>query len=379
MSCGSSAPEGRRARVERDEIADWLRLLLSQGIGEQRARVLVQRFGSPQAALSASRQEVEGIPGMGPKTAQGLVKGVDGKAVQAQLDLIERFHVSVISFKDERYPRVLLETQEPPPLLFVRGTLMPEDGLAVAVIGSRGPTAYGKQVAERFGEGLAKKGVTVVSGMARGIDACAHRGALRAGGRTIAVLGCGVDRVYPPEHKKLMDEIILHGAVISEFVMGAEPEAGHFPTRNRIIAGLSRGVVVVEAREDSGVFSTVNWAAEQGKDVFAVPGPVTSPVSRGPNRLIKQGAALVESVEEVLEALKMAPEPEGKAPSRLEPRIALTEPEKRLVGLLTDAPLHVDTISEKSTIPVQEVLGLLLGLEIKGIVKQQAGKVFAIA
>jgi DNA processing protein len=316
---------------------------------------------------------------MGPRTAQGLAKGVDDKAVQTQLDLIERFGVSVISFKDECYPKALLETQEPPPVLFVRGALVPEDGLAVAVIGSRGPTAYGRQVAERFGEGLAKKGVTVVSGMARGIDACAHRGALGAGGRTIAVLGCGVDRVYPPEHKKLMAEIISNGAVVSEFAMGAEPEAGHFPTRNGIIAGLSRGVVVVEAREDSGVFSTVNWAAEQGKDVFAVPGPVTSPVSRGPNRLIKQGAALVESVEEVLEALKIASDPAGKAGSRVEPQIALTEPERRLVGLLTEAPLHVDAISEKSAIPIQEVLGLLLGLEIKGVVKQQAGKVFAIA
>jgi DNA processing protein len=365
--------------LDNDEVKDWIRLLLAPGIGEWRARVLVQRLGSPRAALMASRRVVEQIPGMGPKTWDGLSKQSDEKELGRQVELIEKHGVRVISFREPGYPKALLETQEPPPLLFVRGRILPEDEMAVAVIGSRGPTVYGKQVAERFGEGLSQRGVTVVSGMARGIDACAHRGALKAGGRTIAVLGCGVDRVYPPEHRKLMDEIIAHGAVVSEFPMGAEPEAGHFPARNRIIAGLARGVVVVEAREDSGVFSTVNWAAEQGKDVFAVPGPITSQVSKGPNRLIKQGASLVESVEEVLEALKIAPSGEGKAKAREEARMELTELEKRLVGLLNETPLHVDLISERSGMAVKEVLGILLGLEIKGIVNQQAGKVFAIA
>lgn len=365
--------------MDNDEVKDWIRLLLAPGIGEWRARVLVQRLGSPRAALMASRKEVERISGMGPKTAEGLVTRVDENALKTQMERIERFKVSILSFQEKGFPKALLETQEPPPVLFMRGTILPDDELAVAVIGSRGPTVYGKQVAERFGEGLAQKGVTVVSGMARGIDACAHRGALKAGGRTIAVLGCGVDRVYPPEHKKLMEEIVAQGAVVSEFPMGAEPKAGHFPTRNRIIAGLSRGVLVVEARENSGVFSTVNWALEQGKDVFAVPGPITSPVSRGPNQLIKQGACLVESVEEVLEALKIAPSENGRVLAQEEARMDLTEPEKRLVGLLTEAPLHVDLISEKSGMAVKEVLGILLGLEIKGIVNQQAGKVFAIA
>lgn len=365
--------------MDNDEVKDWIRLLLAPGIGEWRARVLVQRLGSPRAALMASRKEVERISGMGPKTWEGLSRQSEEKELGRQVGLIEKHGVTVVSFQEEGYPKALLQTQEPPPVLFMRGTILPEDELAVAVIGSRGPTVYGKQVAERFGEGLAQRGVTVVSGMARGIDACAHRGALKAGGRTIAVLGCGVDRVYPPEHKKLMEEIVAQGAVVSEFPMGAEPKAGHFPTRNRIIAGLSRGVLVVEAREDSGVFSTVNWALEQGKDVFAVPGPITSPVSRGPNRLIKQGACLVESVEEVLEALKIAPSENGRVRAQEEARMDLTEPEKRLVGLLTEAPLHVDLISERSGMSVKEVLGILLGLEIKGIVNQQAGKVFAIA
>ncbi len=278
--------------------------------------------------------------------------------------------VEVVRRDDPTYPAALRAIVDPPQILYVRGTLRDEDKAAVAVVGSRRASAYGVAVAEWLGRELARCRVTVISGLARGVDAAGHRGALAGGGRTIAVLGCGVDIVYPPEHARLMVQIIESGAVLSEYPPGTAPLKHHFPRRNRLISGLALGVVVVEGREDSGALITADCALEQGREVFAVPGPVFAPTSALPHRLMQQGAKLVATVEDILEELRLP-----KLPLRAAaPAIALEGTEAAVYAQLTLDPQHVDTLTARCGLPVAEIARTLLALELRGLVRALAGQ-----
>lgn len=281
--------------------------------------------------------------------------------------------IETIHLTSSRYPDRLRRIYDPPSLIYVRGDLRPAEP-AVAVVGSRRATATGRVVTERLAAGLAASGVTVVSGLARGIDAVAHRAALDAGGRTIAVLGCGLDVAYPPEHAGLMEAITRQGCVVTEFPLGTPPLRGHFPQRNRIIAGLTLGVVVVEGDERSGTLSTAGYALDEGREVMAVPGSVLNPLSRAPNGLLRQGATLVESAEDVLVAVGLP------LPSRrMEQASGMTPPEGspavvwQAVGT---EPTHIDQVAQEAGLPVAEVAALLMELEVRGLVRQVPGKHF---
>lgn len=307
-------------------------------------------------------------------------------------DLAHRHGVRIVALEDADYPQRLRTIYDPPAVLYVRGSLAPSDEIAVAVVGSRHASIYGLQCAERLAYDLALRGVTVVSGLARGIDAAAHRGALKASparrsstepgraGRTLAVLGNGLSRVYPPEHHALADEVTAHGALISEYPMETAPIPHNFPRRNRIISGLSLGVVIVEAARRSGALITADCALEQGREVFAVPGPITAVSSQGTHHLLKQGARLVTSVEDILDELRLVPQPvrasfpddRGTAPTA-----ALPEAERRVFACVSERdPLDIDVIAGHSGLAVAEVSSLLLQLEVKQLIRQLPGKRF---
>ncbi|MCU0607371.1 MAG: DNA-processing protein DprA [Candidatus Edwardsbacteria bacterium] len=358
-----------------DRQRDWLRLMAVPGIGVVRANQLLAVFGSPAAVFAAAKRRLREVDGISDSIAAALSAGPDEGSVDGQLETCRRLGAAIVSRDDPGYPPLLRRLPDAPPLLFVRGTLPPPTAGTVAVVGSRTASQYGKRMAETLARGLAARGIAVVSGMARGIDTAAHRGALEAGGRTVAVLGCGVDRCYPPENAALRDRIIHGGAVVSEYPFGAEPLAGHFPSRNRIITGMSLGTVAVEAREDSGVFSSVRWASDQGREVFAVPGPVTAATSVGTNRLIKQGAKLVQSVEDILEELAVTAPPPAPQPPRPQPDGA----ELPVFQALQDAPLHIDLIAQGSKLDTAAALRILLALELKGMARQLPGKLFVRA
>lgn len=339
---------------------------------------LIDCFGSPGEAWRASERQLTSLGGFTAAHARELVRRRGAVEPAKELEKFFGLGIDFINFEDPRYPELLKNIFDPPLGIFVRGKLIDIDQKAVAIVGSRKPTPYGLAVAERLGAGLAGAGVVVVSGMARGVDTAAHRGALGAGGRTVAVLGCGVDVVYPRENKKLMEEICGRGAVISEFPPGSPPEAWHFPVRNRIISGLTRGVVVVEAAEQSGALITADMALEQGRDVMAVPGNISSPMSCGPNRLIKQGAKLVEGPDDILDELGFnrlfnEGENRGVAPPRL------TSEEKAVMSVMNHHPASLDQVVGRSGLSAQQVLAALMFLELKGLVRQLPGKNYAAA
>jgi DNA processing protein len=283
----------------------------------------------------------------------------------------------LVSILSSDYPLSLLQIDDPPPFLYVKGSLVAEE-LAVAVVGSRRSSDYGRMVTEKLSRELAEQGVTIVSGLARGVDTAAHRGALKGGGRTIGVLGCGIDVVYPSENAQLSVEIESNGAVISEFPMGTAPLAENFPRRNRIVSGLSKGVLVVEAAEGSGSLITARLALDQGRDVFAVPGSIVSKVSRGTNLLIRDGAKLVLSVEDILDELPHGKRSPGQqSPKKQSPE--LLPDEQTIWAVVAGAPLHIDEITVKSKLTAGEVSAILLRLELKGGVTQLPGKVFAVS
>jgi DNA processing protein len=273
------------------------------------------------------------------------------------------------------YPRRLKEIDQPPPVLYVRGTITDKDDWAVAIVGTRKVTAYGRQVAEEIATFLAHNGITVVSGLARGVDGVAHNHAMRAGGRTIAVLGNGVDRVYPPEHLDLAKRIIEQGAVVSDYAPGTPPDAINFPPRNRIISGMSMATVVVEADEKSGALITATFAAEQGREVFSVPGNITAQQSRGTNRLIRDGAHPLLSPEEILEELQLGQVAQKQAARTLLPADGV---EASLLGVLANEPMHVDDICAQSGLPVDKVSAALTMMELKGMVRHQGGMSYSI-
>jgi len=350
----------------------WLALNMVPGVGPVAYRNLLDQFKDPQRVFAASSRDLATIEGIGEKTIKAIKDFPAQEIGENELSKAERLGVSILTVGDQSYPRNLLQIYDHPPLLYVRGKLREKDSLGVAIVGSRKGSPYGRVVTKRICKELSSAGVTVVSGMARGIDTIAHLGALEAGGRTIAVLGCGVDIVYPPENKKVFFDIIDHGAVVSEFPLSTPPEGKNFPRRNRIISGLSLGVVIVEATADSGSLITAFHALEQGRDVFAVPGNVDVATSQGTNRLIKQGAKLVEGVHDIM--TEIFPQYEGNALDEEPP--VLSDAEKNVFQLLSHTPMHIDEISRMSQMEINRVSIILLDLELKGLVSQLGGKMF---
>jgi DNA processing protein len=343
------------------------------------AREAYERFGSAAGILAATFEELGAVRGVGPALAGAILKLDAARAAEEQERRARPLGVAILTLEDPEYPERLRLIPDPPRVLYRRGTLLPEDGDGIAVVGARAATPYGLTVAERLGRELAEAGVTVVSGLARGIDGRAHRGALAGAGRTVAVLGTGLDRIYPPEHGRLAEQVAGCGALLSEFPFGSEPEPWHFPLRNRVISGLARGVVVVEAAVRSGALGTADMALEQSREVFAVPGPVTAPTSAGTNRLIRQGAGLVEGARDVLEAF---PDLAARLPAAAtDPAAAagLSEPERRLLTAIGPGPRPIDDIIRVCPDSAATTAALLTALELKGLVRQHPGKIFARA
>jgi DNA processing protein len=359
------------------ELLAALRLALVRGVGPRVRMALIERFGAPQAVFAATPSELESVPNVGHKVCQAIRKAAQEIDVAAMLDQCRRQNVELILDTDLDFPPPLKEIADPPGLLFVRGRLLPQDAMAIAIVGSRHATHYGLTQAEKLAGSLARAGLTVVSGLARGIDAAAHRGALAAGGRTIAVLASGVVSIYPPEHTKLAEEIAAQGALISEAPPHAVPKGGCFPQRNRIISGLAQGVIVVEAAARSGALITAHHAAEQGRDVFALPGPVDSRMSRGCHRLIREGAALIESADDVLEQLGPLPNPTPAPDGRQVQHpgeLLLTAEEQQVYAAVKTAPMSIDDVITRSALPPQRVLAALSVLEMRHLIKRLSGQ-----
>jgi DNA processing protein len=365
------------------DLLDLLRLTMVPGVGPRTCRTLLERFGSARKVLDAAESTLRDVPGVGPKLAEKVVRARREVEAEAELDLCRRSGVRVVVQGDDGYPPKLAEIPDPPSLLYVRGSVEPADQIAIALVGSRKCTPYGLRIAERLASSLARVGLTVVSGLARGIDAAAHRGALAAGGRTIAVLANGLGEVYPPEHEGLAREVADSGALISESPMGQSPLAGLFPQRNRIISGLSLGVVVVEATPRSGSLSTAKHATDQNREVFAVPGPVDSLPSRGCHHLIRDGARLVETVDDILEELgplvrEVRARPEEPA-IRHPAELSLSDQERTLLGRLDDRGVSVDELIVGSGLTASQVMATLSVLEMRRLVRRLPGPRFARA
>lgn len=372
------------------DLKYWIALKWVEGVGNVGFKSLIEAFGSPRQVFAAPLSLLKTVPGIGEQTARQIKDFSNWEKVEKEMAFAQRTGVSLVTSRDPLYPRQLASIYDNPAYLYVKGSLK-EDDLNIAFVGSRMASAHGLFTTERLCRELALRGATIVSGMARGIDSAAHRGALAGRGRTIAVLGCGLDIVYPPENEKLSNDIAASGAVLSEFPFGTQPSAPNFPARNRIISGLSLGVVVVEAGEKSGSLITARIALEQGREVFAVPGSIDVSGSRGANRLIKQGAKLIENIDDILEEILPQtgrPAATAKAdPSAHEtagrgekhpspPDILLTKNEKVLWQLLSQKPVHIDQIITASGWTVPDVLSCLLNLELKGAVEQKPGKYY---
>ena len=367
-AAGSPATEA----AERE--ARWALGLVPQ-LGGVALKGLLEAFGSAVRAWEATPQALQSVPGISRGMAQAMRRFPRARALRDDQAQVARAGVRVIVWGDPDYPTRLQEIASAPPVVYLRGTLEREDEAAIAMVGARHATAYGEEVARELAGELARRGLTIVSGLARGIDAAAHRGALEAAGRTLAVLGSGLDQIYPPEHGGLAGEVALHGALLSEFPLGTPPLRLHFPRRNRIISGLSLGVIVVEAGVGSGALITAHHALEQGREVFAVPGRVHARYSEGCNRLIKAGAKLVETWEDVLSEL--VPHLRRRSPKRAAspPPSALTAAEQQVFDILAEGPLHIDALIVRAGLPGGRVASALVGLEMKGLVRQLTGKV----
>jgi len=354
------------------ELGCWVAFNRIPGVGPVKMQRLHEHFGALARAWTAGRADLAAA-GLDARALDAILSARPRLSPQREVDLLDRRGVRAITLADEAYPARLREIYAAPAVLYLRGELLPADELAVAVVGTRRATMYGREAAETLVGGLVAGRVTVVSGLARGIDTAAHRAALAAGGRTIAVLGSGVDVIYPAENKRLAEDICRQGAVISEYPLGTKPDAANFPPRNRVISGLSLGVLVVEAGQTSGALITADFALEQNREVLAVPGPIFARSSQGTNRLIQQGAKLVLSAQDILDELNL-----GSAPQQLEMRELLGEgganpTEAALLAVLTREPQHIDEVCRQCALPVAEVSSTLAMLELKGAVRQLGG------
>jgi len=361
---------------ENRELIESLRLSLVADVGPITRRALLERFGTPAAVFAAAPDEIRAVRGVGPKLLSRILAARQEVDPIREIALCRRHGIGIVTEADDAYPRPLREIHDRPSVLFTRGQLLPSDAVAVAIVGTRHATRYGLDQAERLAAGLARAGMTIVSGLARGIDAAAHRGALSAEGRTIAVLGSGLLRLFPPEHEELARQVADHGAVLSELPPEFEPMGGNFPQRNRIISGLALGVIIVEAPERSGALITARLAMEQGRDVFAVPGRVDSRPSRGCHRLLRDGATLVESPDDVLEHLgflvEAAPQEDGTEihhPAEL----TLNDVERKILDAIDREPTSIDELVTKTGLGVPQVLSTLSVLEMRRLVRRLSG------
>lgn len=368
-------------RTVNQSFEAWLKLRAIEGVGDQTVLALVREWQRPEAVLQASNDELV-QRGCSSRLAQAIIRGPDPDAcrrIDRELAMLQRARIDVRTILDPSYPARLRMIPDPPPLLYVSGTLTEQDELALAIVGARRATPAGRVLTEELAKDLATAGFTVVSGLARGVDVAAHRGALAAGGRTVAVLGCGIDRTYPIEHERLRREIEEHGAVVSELSLGSPPHSAHFPRRNRIISGLSLGVVVTEAAINSGSLITARLAAEQGREVFAVPGFVKEETSHGTNALLKEGASLIEKAYDVIEALLPQLDVSMRArlscmPSEVKGGDRFGNEEQLVYDALSYDPLTVDHLVAQTGLSVPLVTASLLSLELRQRVRQLSGQ-----
>ncbi len=365
-----------------DDLTPWLTLKSVSGIGNLLFYRLVTQFGSPRRALAASVASLEQVAGISHQLATAIARQRPCDAVRKEIDRCREKGYPIITLHDDRYPALLRHIPDPPPVLYCHGDLV---GAAchIAVVGSRKATPYGLSNARRLSRELAAKGISVVSGMAHGIDAAAHAGALLGGGPTIAVLGSGLERIYPPGNRKLFHRIAENGAVISEFPLDAGPQAHHFPQRNRIISGMSLGTVVVEAAQRSGSLITARLAAEQGREVFAVPGSIQAAMARGTHGLIKQGATLVETAEDIIKEVQPqigleenSVQTVDKGKGGAVASLSLTGEEQQIWEAVGPYPIHIDALSRRCGMDIAPLTALLCQLELKGAVRQEPGKFF---
>jgi len=356
----------------------YIILNMIEGLGPVSVRRLVDVLGSPKAILEADRDDLMEARGIGEKLAHKIITQRDDLDAADEIKQAAAVGARIITPLDDEYPQALKAIHDPPLALYVRGRLLPEDKKALAIVGSRSTSHYGLNAADRLAFQLGQVGFTVVSGLARGTDTAAHSGALKSGGRTIAVLGGAIDCLYPPENEGLADKIAKQGAVISEYPMGRQADRMTFPYRNRIISGLSMGVLLIESDVKGGSMHTADAAMEQGRTVLALPGRIDSPGARGPHRLIKNGAKLVESLDDILEEYEfLIPPAEMEAPeaaTAARPDVPMTETETKVVEALWNEPLDVDTLARATGLKSHELSGLLLGLEMKRIVRMVPGR-----
>ncbi|MBM4432540.1 MAG: DNA-protecting protein DprA [Chloroflexi bacterium] len=362
-------------KTENKDLKYWVGFSLISGIGPVKFTQLESYFGSLEKAWQASPGDLKQA-GLDKGAVQAINNWRPKISLEAEMEKLERYGVKVLTWRDPDYPARLKEIYDYPPVLYVRGSLVPEDEWCLAVVGTRKATVYGRQVTEEIVTDLARSKITIVSGLARGIDSIAHRAALEAGGRSIAVFACGLDIVYPSENANLARQIMQQGALISEYPLGVSPRADNFPRRNRIMSGLSPGVLIVEADETSGAMITAHMALEQNREVFAIPGSILSPASRGTNRLIQEGAKLVSSYTDILEELNLT-----AVAHQIEMKeiIPSSDTEALLLKQLSAEPTHIDEVCRSSGLPVSTVSSTLTLMELKGMVKQVGNMNYVLA
>lgn len=368
------------------DLRGWLSLALIPEIGPRRGKRLLEKFKTPRAVLGASLGELAKVEKIGWETAKGIVEARQRLDLSRQLKLIEKNKVTLLPLDSPRYPAILKFIFDPPLVLFVKGEILAQDYFSIAIVGTRMSSFYGRGMAEKLSGELSQRGFTIVSGGARGIDTASHKASLKAGGRTLAVLGCGLDTAYPSENKKLFAQISEAGALVSEFPLGTMPARENFPMRNRLISGLSLGVVVIEAPQKSGALITVTHANEQGREVFSVPGKADSFLSKGSNQLLREGAKLVENADDIIEELepilksKLAELKSGHRQAAQEEqaskRRGLSGEEARLYGLICAAPAGLDLLAEKTDMDIPKISAILLKLQLARLIKELPGKQF---
>lgn len=353
-----------------DQEKYWIGIKMIDELSNRLNRLL-DFYTSPEDIWRASQRELAGLPGMDSDIARSIVQKRNRLDLERAYQKLKKMRVKILTIQEPDYPTLLKEIHRPPPVLFVQGDLLFNHRVALAIVGSRRCSAQGKILAEEFAETLSRLGITIVSGLARGIDSAAHWGALKSKGKTMAVIGCGLDIVYPPENKRLFDQIAEEGSLISEYPPGTPPLPSHFPVRNRIISGLSRGTIVVEARKRSGALITASLSLEQNREVMAIPGNIRSCHHQGTNRLLKSGACLVEKVEDVLDCLNIPHSLTNAADFQTGP--PLTESERNMLDLIDFEPKHLDRLALESNLSIGETSSLLTFLELKGLIKKEAG------
>jgi DNA processing protein len=361
--------------ADMSDLKYWVGFNRIPGIGRAKFSQLESYFSNLEQAWHAGPADLKSA-GLDTRSIEAIVASRPNISPDAEMEMLERYQVKAVTWNDPAFPDRLKEIYDVPPLLYIRGALAAEDEWAIAIVGTRRATIYGRDVTERLVTDLAHNRITIVSGLAHGIDSVAHRTALKAGGRTIAIFACGLDLVYPAENTKLAQAIIEQGALISEYPLETRPKADNFPRRNRIMSGLSLGVVVTEAGESSGALITANLALEQNREVFAIPGSILSPASRGTNRLIQDGAKLVRNVQDILEELNLT-----MIPQQLEMRelIPADETESLLLKHLRNEPIHIDEVCRRSQLPIATVSSTLAMMELKGMVRQLGGMNYTLA